>query len=255
MASDIETMEDNEWSFCSLWTEKFRIGCARALVNEKLAGDYFFNRATVEGCPAAAYDTREIAKIFWGRGMDCYLYFLSNPESKELAAMMKKIDNMRVFRSAVAAGNNETHDRSRAAVKVSQLQNKGELPVWVDVFCRSFGVPEWKEEVERIAKVHFEKLALLLAHKDGRPAGCAALYKNRGVTGLYCLGTLASFRHAGIAKSILRHAQLTARQSGSTLFLQTLESEGLAGLYEKSGFEVAYAKQIFALAKPKQAEG
>lgn len=254
MASDIEAMEDNEWSFCSLWTRKFRVGCARALVNEKLAGDYFFNRATVECCRPAPHDAIEIAKIFWERGMDCYLYFLSNPESKELAARMKKIDRMRVFKSA-AAGNGVMHEQSRTAVKVLQLQNKGELHVWVDVFCRSFGVPDWKEEVERMANVHFEELALLLAYRDGRPAGCAALYKKGGVTGLYCLGTIASYRRAGIAKDILRHAQSAARRSGSTLFLQTLESEGLAGLYEKSGFKGAYAKQIFALSKPGPAAG
>jgi hypothetical protein len=47
-------MEDNEWSFCSLWTKKIELLCGRALVNKKLQGDYFFNRAAVEGCTVGA---------------------------------------------------------------------------------------------------------------------------------------------------------------------------------------------------------
>ena len=51
-------MEDNEWSFCSMWADYARIGCAEALVNNKLEDDYFFNRSKVSGCrdPFAAAD-------------------------------------------------------------------------------------------------------------------------------------------------------------------------------------------------------
>jgi hypothetical protein len=70
-------MEENEWTFCSLWTKKRRIGCARALVNKKLAGDYFFNRAAVEGC---SISIEKVARIFWQAGMDCHLYFRSHPQ-------------------------------------------------------------------------------------------------------------------------------------------------------------------------------
>ena len=39
------SMEYNESDFCSLWTQHIRIrNCANLFINEKLAGDYFFNR-------------------------------------------------------------------------------------------------------------------------------------------------------------------------------------------------------------------
>jgi GNAT superfamily N-acetyltransferase len=249
-------MEDNEWSFCALWTEKFETGCARALVNKRLAGDYFFNRATVEGCKsAAAKEAEKIAKEFWDRRTDCYLYFRS--ERPPQTATMKKIDTMRVYKSYSVAQEQQNRVGSGGrTIQVAQVtdQSKGRQ-IWTDVFCGSFGVPEWRDEVKRITNEHFHKLVLLLAYKDGRPAGCAALYEKEkgGMVGLYCLGTLAGFRGAGIAKAILRHARSRATSSGSILFLQTLESEGLSRLYEKSGFKIAYKKDIFLLLPPKPA--
>lgn len=256
MASDIiEQMEDNEWSFCALWTEKFETGCARALVNDRLAGDYFFNRATVEGCKsAAAKEAERVAKTFWDREMDCHLYFRSE-RPPQMA--MKKIDTMRVYKSYPVT--QEQQSSGSKTIHIAQVtdQSNGRR-IWAGVFCSSFGVPEWRDEVERITSEHFHKLVLLLAYKDDRPAGCAALYEKEkgGMNGLYCLGTLAGFRGAGIAKAILRHARSGAVSSGSTLFLQTLESEGLSRLYERSGFKIAYKKDIFLLPpKPTPASG
>ncbi|MGI0006127.1 MAG: hypothetical protein ACREAI_06895, partial [Nitrososphaera sp.] len=202
MASDIEKMEDNEWSFCSLWTEELELGSARALVNEKLAGDYFFNRASVAHYPV---DAEEVGKIFWERGMDCHLYFHSPPRA------LKVVDDMYVLRSAASG---------KSGSATSRIE-RHDLPAWIDVFCGAFGVPEWKSEVERITNKNFEKLELVLSYKDGELAGCAALYAKNNFTGLYCLGTIKKFRGLGIAQGILGYAQARPR-----LFLQTLDSEG-----------------------------
>jgi len=67
-------MEQNEWSFCSMWAEREKAGCAEALVNEKLNGDYFFNRAKVSGCLDFSEATKQVAEIFWRKDLDCYLY-------------------------------------------------------------------------------------------------------------------------------------------------------------------------------------
>ena len=217
-------MEANEWSFCEMWTEKFDLGSARALVNEKLEGDYFFNRASVENYPA---DAEKVGRIFWERGMDCHLYFHSPPKDLQV------IDTMHVLRSTKTAKGG-----------VSKI-DRHELPTWIDVFCNAFEVPEWKGEVERIIGRNFEKLELLLSYKDGEPAGCAILYEMKGFTGLYCLGTIRKFRGMGIAQGILAHAQ-----AKTGLFLQTLGSEGFLDLYIKSGFELAYSKKICLLPRP-----
>jgi GNAT superfamily N-acetyltransferase len=224
-------MEANEWSFCSLWTEKVDTRCGKALLNEKLGDDYFFNRAAVEGCPKGA--EMQVAKAFWDRGMDCYLYFRS-------PSTLPAIDTMHVLKSARITG---------AKHEVVQVDLDG-LPVWIDVFTGSFGVPGWRGEVERIMAVNFKNLALLLSYVEGTPAGCAALYRTGGLTGLYCLGTLSRFRGRGIAKSMFGFAQKMSEGDGTRLFLQTLGSEGLFELYAKSGFVLSHTKQICVLKRP-----
>lgn len=224
-------MEENEWSFCSLWTEKVDVQCGRALVNEKLRDDYFFNRAAVEGCPKGA--EKQVAKMFWDRGMDCYLYFQS-------PSALPAIDTMQVLKSArITTGRYK-------AVQVG----RDDLPVWIDVFVKSFGVPDWRGEVEKIVTANFQKLALLLSYNEAMPAGCAALYRTGDLTGLYCLGTLSKFRGKGIAKSILGFAQKLSEGDRTQLFLQTPGSEGLFDLYAKSGFVLSHTKQICVLKRP-----
>jgi hypothetical protein len=50
-------MEENEAAFCSLWTDHIRIhDCADLFVNDKLNGDYFFNRLN----PFTCFDTRVV---------------------------------------------------------------------------------------------------------------------------------------------------------------------------------------------------
>ena len=228
MGFDIESMEDNEWSFCSLWADKIGLPCGRALINEKLQDDYFFNRASIKDCSAGA--EMQVAKKFWERGMDCCLYF-QTPSSR-----LPTLDTMQVLVSRRVKKNQGD---------VVQIGRR-DLPAWIDVFCRSFRVLGWKGEVERIMGLNFEKLELLLSYKDAKPAGCAALYKKRGLTGLYCLGTLSSHRGEGLARNILAFAQ----ERADLLFLQTLESERLVGLYKKSGFVQSHTKQICVLKRP-----
>jgi hypothetical protein len=120
--------------------------------------------------------------------------------------------------------------------------NQSDIPVWIDVFVKSFSVPDWKDEVTRIVMKNFDKLELLLAYHKDEPAGCAALYTKNRATGLYCLGTLSGFRSKGIATLILQSARVLAESD--FLFLQTLGSEGLLGLYKGAGFKLVYKKSI-----------
>ncbi len=230
-------MEDNEWSFCSMWAERLRPGCGRALANGRLEGDYFFNRADVSGCPDPVTSARQIAKMIWRKGMDCYLYDKDDMlEGKGLA----QIDTMHVL----TAGS----DGAAGMTKVIRI-DRSLLPAWIDVFCRSFAVPHWKAEVKRIMGTNFERLEFLLSYRGGLPAGCAALYSKNGVTGLYCLGTISHLRGRGLARGILKSAMPRG------LFLQTLGSERLLPFYEKAGFEVAYTKKIYAIRRASKLKG
>ncbi|AIF83707.1 Acetyltransferase (GNAT) domain [Candidatus Nitrososphaera evergladensis SR1] len=233
-------MEENEWAFCSLWSKKIEIKCATALVNPKLEGDYFFNRATVENCNVP-YE--QVAQVFWDAGIDCHLYFRSQPPPR-----LRMVDTMYVLRAAKKKAG-EPRDSRR--IKITAACKPSEVAIWIDVFCRSFSVPEWKDEVARIITSNAKKLELLRAYnnENNMPAGCGALFttKNNSMTGLYCLGTVPAQRSKGVAKSILNFARALAEKQGTLLFLQTLGSENLLGLYKSSGFETAYTKTICAV--------
>lgn len=212
-------LEDNEWSFCALWTESLKIDCADVLVNERL-DDHFFNRARIEGCPDSV---GKVAAEFWSRGLDCYLYQLQDE------AAFDKIYTLK-FTGAVQDGD------------VRQIERK-EIGQWVDLFCESFEV-QWQDEVAEILGRHFDKLHLLVAYKGKHAAGCAALYLKNSAMGLYCLGTLPRFRNQGVARAIISKAAKIAKQNNSILFAQSLESENSLGFYGKTGFSVVYCKTI-----------
>src|SRR5918999_821879 len=68
-------MEFNEFYFCSLWTEHFRIrNCADILLNKKLTKDYFFNRLTNITCSDTHSAIEEGVRISLKKGIDCCVY-------------------------------------------------------------------------------------------------------------------------------------------------------------------------------------
>lgn len=227
-------MDDNEWAFCSLWSDSAKVdGCANVLVNSRLQGDYFFNRARLAGCKNPRATIERVAKTFWQNDLDCYLHDIGGNLPKDV----EQIDTMHVL----MADGSKAKESSKVVRVGRQL-----LPVWIDVFCRAFAVPEWKTEVERIFRASLQKMELILSYRDGEPAGCAALFTQSDITGLYCLGIVSGLRGKGLAAEILRSAIAMKKE----LFLQTLGSDGLAGFYEKAGFRLAYTKKIFVIPKP-----
>jgi len=126
------------------------------------------------------------------------------------------------------------------------------MPIWIDVFCRSFNVIGWKSEVERIIKTYFNELTLLVSYIEDNyrmiPVGCAALFNRYDLMGLYCLGTVSPYRGQGLAKEIIKVSSDIARQQKlGFLFLQTFSNEEFIHFYRKIGFEVMYEKKIYTL--------
>jgi GNAT superfamily N-acetyltransferase len=243
-------MEENEAAFCSLWTDHIRIhDCADLFVNDKLNGDYFFNRLN----PFTCFDTRVViekaVRACMREGTDCYVHVHdknSKEESSLLQVGFKLIDTMQILS---AESNKVEYDNDKINVVRVDLAS---IPNWVNTFCRSFDVLEWKPEVKKIIDLHFKKLILLLAFirvsTQPQVGGCAALFANHGLIGLYCLGTISHFRGLGLAKKMVGFSLDIAQQQGiNPLFLQTFTNEGLFPFYKKLGFRVVYKKKVYAL--------
>jgi ribosomal protein S18 acetylase RimI-like enzyme len=250
-------MEKNETGFCSFWTDHIRIhDCADLFVNDKLNGDYFFNRLNPFTYP---FDTMEVieeaVRVCMREGTDCYVHIhdKTNYESSLLHAGFKLIDTMQILK---AKSYKSEHENAKINVVRVDLTS---IPNWVDTFCRSFDVLEWKPEVKKIIDLHFNKLILLLAliHVRTQPqvGGCAALYASHGVMGLYCLGTISDYRGLGLAKKMVGFSLEIAQQQGISpppLFLHTFTNDGLFPFYKKLGFRIVYKKKVYALKRNSQ---
>ena len=242
-------MEDNESTFCSLWTQHIRIkNCADLFINEKFAGDYFFNRLNNVACPDITV-IEESIRIFSEKSLNCYVYisdYDKNLENILLKRGFSLIDIMHVLKFDL---NNIENDEYKFQVTKIDLNT---LPVWIDVFCKSFDASDWKSEVEKIVKSYFREFTLLMSYINYNynkiPSGCVALFNRYNLMGLYCLGTLSPFRGQGIAKNMIKISLSVAQQENlDFLFLQTFNKEGLIRFYKRMGFQIVYNKKIYVL--------
>jgi GNAT superfamily N-acetyltransferase len=245
--------ELNEYTFCSLWTCHIKIDdCADVFINERFEKDYFFNRLSNIQCNNVDIIINKASKIFLERGMACYVYVDENNDRLERLLLhigFEFVDTQQVLRMPLQSVEFENHN-----INVEKI-GRNSLPIWIDIFCKSFGIIEWQDEVEKILERHFKELTLLLSSIQNNnskkiPIGCAALLDRHNVVGVYCLGTIPAFRGKGSAKKLLEFSlQVTLEEGVDSLILQTFTNEGLITFYRKFGFDLLCKKKIYALAK------
>src|SRR5437870_3070807 len=141
-------MENNESTFCSLWAERIKIrNCADLFVNKKLAGDYFFNRLSSITCYDSESAIEQSIRLFSENGSNCYVY-VHDYDIKLEETLLKMgftlLDTMQVLKSNFKKIEHNNHKIHVTIIDIASL------PIWTDVFCKSFDVRDWKSEVERI---------------------------------------------------------------------------------------------------------
>jgi GNAT superfamily N-acetyltransferase len=246
-------METNETAFCSLWTKHIKIhDCADLFFNVDLAEDYFFNRLNPFECDDIRATIENAAQVCHGMGMACFVYAHDNDTEVHNSLTevgFDWIDTMHVLTSEPKkqVRHLTTYDDKFKVMHV----DADSVPRWVDTFCRSFNVMQWKQEVRRVVGMHLDDLDLLLSYIHEKNSfdivtGCAALITNEGLMGLYCLGTIKQFRGQGIAKKMIDVSMNKASQQRlDMVLLQTFSSEGLLPFYTKLGFRPAYKKRVY----------
>jgi len=96
---------------------------------------------------------------------------------------------------------------------------------------------------ERALKDH--RVKLILAMHDGVPVGTLALYETENICGVYCVGTILSYRQKGVASRMIKFAYELSREKAKRLGLQTFLSDSLEGYYIDRGFKRMYLKDVF----------
>jgi GNAT superfamily N-acetyltransferase len=190
--------------------------------------------------------------------MNCYIYIANTEENDsklEKILTKKGFNQIDVLQISVLRSDNPYNDKNDKKytsgdardIRVTTI-NKGLIGQWSELFSTSFKVPEWRYEVEKIMNVNFDRLLLLVSYLKNKPAGCCALLSKNRVTGLYCLGTLSSFRHRGLARMMILKCTQIAREQGSEfLLIQNFSSEKLIQFYRKNRFKTLYKKKVYAL--------
>jgi GNAT superfamily N-acetyltransferase len=243
---NIEYINDNESSFCYLWSRVYqKIDCVELFSNDKLGDDYFFNRLNIR---YPCNDVVEILKSLKGkRTSDINPYYIhlicDNKNSFNLS--LPKFGTMRILGFDV---DNYVMNTIKD-IEIEEV-DKQDLEEWIDIFCNSFDSLSVKNEVTSIISKHYRKLTLFVArynlNQRTRPAGCCLLFEKNNNIGLYCLGTVQDFRKKGVARQLIGNAIKIAKDNDySTLIMQTLTEEKYDEFYKKLGFRTIYEKKLF----------
>jgi hypothetical protein len=80
---DIECIDNNESSFCSLWSRLHKkIECVELFSNPKLGDDYFFNRLNINNCCNNVDDILNFIKSYYNYNLNSYyIHLICNNEN------------------------------------------------------------------------------------------------------------------------------------------------------------------------------
>jgi len=243
---DIDNIDENESSFCSLWSRTHqKMDCAELFLNPKLGDDYFFNRLNIKNsCSNISDILNSIKSSHTNYHDNLYVHLISNNKNS-VKFSIPKFGTMKILGL----------DLNKYALESDHIEidviDKNHLYNWIDVFCRSFDSIHIKDEVTNIISKHYKKLTLLAAYhyldKVKYFAGCCLLYEKKESIGLYCLGTIQHFRRKGVARELIASAVRIAKNNDHNLLIvQTLTKEGYEEFYKKLGFRTIYEKMLYS---------
>ena len=246
MDLNIDNIDDNESSFCSLWSRTHqKMDCAELFLNPKLGDDYFFNRLNIKNsCRNISDILNSIKSSHTNYHDNLYVHLISNNKNS-VKFSIPKFGTMKILGL----------DLNKYALESDHIEidviDKNHLYNWIDVFCRSFYSVHIKDEVTNIISKHHQKFTLLVAHHNldqvKRFVGCCLLYEKKESIGLYCLGTIQHFRRKGVARKLIASAVRIAKNNGHNLLIvQTLTEEGYEEFYKKLGFRTIYEKMLYS---------
>ena len=242
----IDEIDENESSFCSLWSRTHqKIDCAELFLNPKLGDDYFFNRLNIKNsCHNISDILNSIKSSHTNYHDSLYVHLICNNENC-VKFSIPKFGTMKILGL----------DLNKYALESDHIEidviDKNHLYSWIDVFCRSFDSVHIKDEVTNIISKHYQKLTLLVAHHNLDQvkyfAGCCLLYEKKESIGLYCLGTIQHFRRKGVARELIASAVRIAKNNDHNLLIvQTLTKERYEEFYKKLGFRTIYEKMLYS---------
>ena len=240
--------ELNEVSWWSNWAEVVWLDRDAYLLLSEDFSEYFFNRGgflRVTKRAEASIETMETE--FAKRGLPPHIFVQSAALGSSLLQSLAKKGYRIADQMSVMELEDPSFTVNRELTVEMGMQNR--LETWAKVYLESFyGDTELIRPVLNVlGRVSENKEAsLVVASRDGKPAGGLALFRTPGKLGVYCVGTVPSMRGAHVASTLLDFASKLAKNEGRKLILQTILSDSVEALYAKVGFRRVYLKELFA---------
>jgi len=137
-------------------------------------------------------------------------------------------------------------------VTVHSVEGDAEMATAVGIVLEGFGFPpEWKDVLLSSLTLEPEHIVgqTFLAEIDGELAGVAALVRaGERICGIYSVATRPQFRRRGVATALSLWCIDAFKKTGDeALTLQVNHGSDAQRLYEKLGFETAYAVTLHTL--------
>jgi len=235
---DRRSLELNELLWWSRWATLRRRGDGYLLSSDELR-ESFFNRAQSLTCHGLAGIASWAERHFTSRGMSStILAFESCGADSLLASGYRKVDEMTVLHSAEVIADVGTHH---------DVTSLSDPQAWTRAYLSSFYGDEKLAAVvlPKVTSLMESKGVTLLETRIGKEiAGVSALFRTKGIAGVYCLGTSPKFRRRGVATALLARARKIADAEGRALVLQTLASDRAMKFYRARGFAKVHSKVV-----------
>ncbi|MCL4355106.1 MAG: GNAT family N-acetyltransferase [Nitrososphaerota archaeon] len=238
-APDGRSAELNELGWWSRWAKLSWRGDGYLMTSEEFP-EPFFNHAGALTCRGAKRTAAWAERELFRRGKNSTFLGFEDCEATPffIALGYRRVDVMAVLSSAGRAKSR------RGGRKMLPSPSPRE---WASAYLRSFYGDEGLTAVVTpiVASLSQSRAVTLLESRaDDEVTGVLAIFRTKGIAGVYCVGTTPEHRREGVATSLLSKAKEIADSEGRALVLQTLKSDGVLNFYLDRGFEPLYTKAV-----------
>jgi len=252
----LEKLERNEEGWFVLWSDKVELKGGRLFTHPEFLDDPLFNHVTGINVKAKDIDIfiENIFVEFRRRSIPqpaFYVSSLSRPRNtaKILASKGFRIYDLMYIMSLKSRVKSSSKKSNRQLV--IEFVNQETIKTWAQVYARAFEIGG--DALPTIIKCTENALAskntnLYIGYLKEEPVAVGALYSQDRVSGIYCLGTLESFRGKGIANTMISRLLDDAFAIGTKdVCLQTLHNDGVKDFYQKRGFSIDLTREVYII--------